>query len=303
MRALIGPMFALLIGLAPAAQAERLTEAPLVDAAWLAEHLNAKDMVIVDVRDSVDGVSAYDAGHVPGAISAPYTAYGWRQKVDGVPGMLPPVEMIATRIGALGIDNDTQVVILSEGANSTEFGKATRVYWTLRVLGHDAVTILDGGYRAWLAAGNPTVTPATPPQPATFIAKFQPQLVATTDQVRAAIGQGVNLVDGRSEAQYRGLEKSPVARIPGTLPGAVSLPHSGVYDGTAFAGHDAVARLATLAGVKETQPTITFCNTGHWASIAWFALSEVEKQPNVAMYDGSMADWTRDPANQVVVKN
>lgn len=303
MRALIGPMLAVLIGLAPAAHAARLTEAPLVDPAWLADHLNAKDMVILDVRDPVDGASAYVAGHVPGAISAPYAGYGWREEVGGVPGMLPPVDKIAARIGALGIGNDTQVVILSDGANSTEFGKATRVYWTFRVLGHDAVTILDGGYRAWIAAGKPTQTTATTPQPATFTANFQPQLVATADQVRAAIRQGVNLVDGRPDAQYRGLEKSPVARVPGTIPGAVSLPHSKVYDGAAFAGQGAVARLATLAGVKDAQPTITFCNTGHWASIAWFALSEVEKQPNVAMYDGSMADWTRDPANQVVVGN
>lgn len=303
MRMLSGPIFAVLIGLATSAQAERLTNAPLIDAAWLAAHLNAKGMVIVDVRDPRDGTSAYDTGHVPGAISAPYVSYGWFENVGGVPVMLPPSEKIAARIGALGIDNDTQVVVLSGGANSTEFSKATRVYWTLRVLGHDAVTILDGGYRAWLAAGNPTITTATHPQAATFTANFQPQLVATTDQVRAAIGQGVNLVDGRPEAQYRGLEKSPVARVPGTLPGAISLPHSDLYDGTAFAGEDEVARLSTLAGVKTTQPTIAFCNTGYWSSITWFALSEVEKQPNVALCDGSMADWTRDPANQVVVRN
>ncbi|MBC7154121.1 MAG: sulfurtransferase [Rhodobacteraceae bacterium] len=303
MRAVIRVFLAFWIGLAAAAHAERLTTQPLVDPAWLAAHLNAADMVIVDVRDPVGGTSAYDTGHVPGAVSAPYASYGWREEVGGVPGMLPPVEKIAARIGALGVTNDTQVVIVAEGANSTEFGKATRVYWTFRVLGHDAVTILDGGYRAWLADGQATAPMATAPVPATFTADFQPQLVATTDQVRAAIGQGVNLVDGRPDAQYRGLEKSPVARVPGTLPGAVSLPHSNVYTGTEFAGHDAVARLSALAGVKDSQPTITFCNTGHWASIAWFALSEVEKRPNVAMYDGSMADWTRDPANQVVVRN
>lgn len=302
MRALAAAILGIWFGLTPA-HAERLTDSPLVDPAWLAANLDDPALVVVDVRDPINGVSAYDAGHVPGAVSAPYARRGWREMVDGVPGMLPPVPTIADKIGKLGISADTQVVILSDGANSTEFGKATRVYWTLKVLGLDAVTILDGGYRAWVAAGQPVTTAAAVPEPATFTADLQPQLLATMDEVRAALDQPVNLLDGRPQAQYRGQKKSPVARVAGTLPGAVNIPHSQVYDGTRFASPDAVRALAKAAGIDEGRPTIAFCNTGHWASIAWFALSEVGGYADVAMFDGSMAEWTRDPANPVAVMN
>lgn len=289
-------------GVAPA-HAERLTEAPLVDAAWLAAHLDNPALVVIDVRDPVDGVSAYDAGHVPGAVSAPYVGHGWRAEVDGIPGMLPPVDVIAGRIGQLGVGADSQVVVLSDGVNSTEFGKATRVYWTLKVLGHDAVAILDGGFRAWTAAGLPVSTEARAPTPARFAATLQPDLLASQAEVRAALDQPVNLLDGRPEAQYRGQEKSPVARVAGTLPGAVNIPHSKVYDGTRFASPETVRALAAAAGIDAMRPTIAFCNTGHWASIAWFALSEVGGYADVAMFDGSMAEWTRDPANPVALLN
>lgn len=302
MRAFTAAILGIWMGLTPA-HAERLTDSPLVDPAWLAANLDHASLVIVDVRDPVDGTSAYDAGHVPGAVSAPYARRGWRDMVDGVPGMLPPLPTIADRIGKLGISADTQVVILSDGANSTEFAKATRVYWTLKVLGHDAVTILDGGYRAWVAAGQPVTTAATAPAPATFTAILQPQILATLDEVRAALDQPVNLLDGRAEAQYRGQEKSPVARVAGTLPGAVNIPHAQLYDGTRFASPDTVRALAKAAGIDEGNSTIAFCNTGHWASIAWFALSEVAGFKDVAMFDGSMAEWTRDPANPVAVMN
>lgn len=303
MRGLIAATLAFWIGLIPPAEAERLTQSPLVSAAWLAERLDHAGLVVIDVRDPVDGVSAYDAGHVPGAVSAPYVGYGWRAEVNGIPGMLPPVETIAERIGQLGVGADSQVVILSDGVNSTEFGKATRVYWTLKVLGHDAVAILDGGFRAWTAAGLPVSTEAGAPRPARFMATLQPDLLATEDEVRAALDQPVNLLDGRPEAQYRGQEKSPVARVAGTLPGAVNIPHAQVYDGARFATRDEVRALADAAGVVEGRPTIAFCNTGHWASIAWFALSEVGGYADVAMFDGSMAEWTRDPANPVLVMN
>lgn len=300
---LSGLVVALLVGPGSAVQAARLTEAPLVDAAWLAQHLESDDLVIVDLRDPVDGVSAYDAGHVPGAVSAPYVGYEWRETVGGVPGMLPPVENIAARIGALGIDGDSHVVLLSDGVDSSEFGKATRVYWTLKVLGHDAVSILDGGFRAWVAAGEPVTEVASSRPAADFVADFQPQLLASADQVRAAIDSPTELVDGRPVAQYRGLQKTNAVLALGTVPGSVNIPHSEVYDGISFADSALINRLSSAVGVESGEPTITFCNTGHWASIAWFALSEVAGHPDTAMYDGSMADWTRDAANPVIVLN
>lgn len=292
---------AALVLTAGALHAERLTDQPLVTPDWLSENLGHERLLVIDVRDPVAEASVYAAGHIPGAISAPYGSFGWRETVDGVPGMLPPVETIAARIGSLGVDGDTHVVIVSEGSDSSEFGKATRVYWTFKVLGHDAVSILDGGQIAWAAAGGALTQDETLPEPATFEAAFRPELIATSDDVHGAIENGVELVDGRPAAQYSGEEKPPVARVAGTIPTAINIEQSAFYNGS-FATHDIVARLTEAAGVTTDEEVIAFCNTGHWASIAWFGLSEVGGNENVSMYDGSMADWTANETNPVVVE-
>lgn len=300
MKPLLALVTAAFAALAPAAYAERLTDSPLVDPAWLRAHLGAEELVILDVRDpDKDGKGAdYAGGHLPGAVSAPYAGYGWRVERDGIPGMLPPTDEIAARIGALGIDSADHVVIVAQGSDSTEFGKATRVYWTFKVLGHDAVSILDGGQLAWLAEGGAVTTDAVAPEPAVFAATLRPELVATTEQVAAAIGNGVALVDGRPAAQYRGEEKSGVVRVAGTIPTAVNIEQSNFYQ-SRFIKPDAVATLEQAVGLTGQEETITFCNTGHWASIAWFGISEVAGNKNVAMYDGSMAEWTRDESRPV----
>ena len=143
---------AAVLALAAPALAERLTDQPLVDSAWLQSHLGNESLVILDVRDAVEKVYAYDAAHIPGAIKAPYSTSGWREELQGVPGQFPGVEKAAALVGSFGVDNDEHVVIVPNGTDSSEFGAATRIYWTFKVLGHDAVSILDGGARAWEAA-------------------------------------------------------------------------------------------------------------------------------------------------------
>lgn len=285
---------------AGAAQAERLTEAPLVDASWLEGHLGNESLVVIDVRDPAKGGSMdYTKGHIPGAIAAPYDSYGWRATVNGVPGMLPLIDDISAKIGALGISNDKHVVIVSEGTDASEFGKATRVYWTLKVLGHDAISILDGGNQSWVAAGKPVETEGVAPIAATFTANLREELLATTDEVRAAIENDVALIDGRPKAQYSGQQKAGPARVAGTIPTAVNIENSSFYSAGGFTAADAINKLTSGAGLAPKEESIAFCNTGHWASVVWFGLSEVEGRDNVAMYDGSMAEWTKDEANPV----
>lgn len=274
---------------------------PLVDAAWLKANLDNPAIVVVDIRAAGKDGSLYDKGHIPGAVHAPYGAFGWRTKVDGVVGQLPPVDEIAGRIGSLGIDGAKHVVIVPAGENSSDFGGATRVYWTFKVLGHDAVSILDGGQRAWLAAGNAVSTKTVTPRAVAFAAHPRPELIADAATVARAKKQGVALVDARPKAQYLGQAKSPVARVAGTIPGAVNIEQSSFYDDKAgaFASPSAIAGLVTRAGVAKDGEEIAFCNTGHWASVAWFGLSEILGNKKTRLYDGSMAEWTADPARPV----
>ena len=290
------------LAFATGALAERLTDKPLVDAAWLKSNLGNKSLVIIDVRDAAkDGANPYAKGHVPGAVSAPYATAGWRAAVNGVPGMLPPLETITKTIGALGVSNDSHVVIVPNGTDSSEFGGATRVYWTFKVLGHDAVSILDGGARAWEAAGGEVSTEVAKPVAAAFDGELKTELLATTADVEKARADGTKLIDGRPAAQFRGEAKSPVVRVPGTIPGAANLENTKLYDAdkASFASKDAVAALSKGVGLATDEKNIAFCNTGHWASVVWFGLSEIEGNKNTKMYDGSMAEWAADPARPV----
>lgn len=309
MRALVIATAACLLA-AGTVQAAGLTDQPLVDPAWLESHLDADNLVVIDIRDAARDSSGkpkepspYATGHIPGAVAAPYVGYGWRTKADGVPGMLPPIPALEEKIGALGIDEDTHVVIVPAGENASDFGSATRVYWTFKVVGHDEVSILEGGYKAWDAAGKPLSTDPVQPTPVRFEAEFRPELIASTEDVRQAIDSATELVDARPTEQYLGQSKSPVAKVPGTIPGSANIANGLFYDGKTaqFAEAADIDTLLKQVGIAKDQPQIAFCNTGHWASVAWFGLSEIAGNPNVSMYDGSLAQWTQDDTNPMVV--
>jgi thiosulfate/3-mercaptopyruvate sulfurtransferase len=290
---------ALVIGFASPVFAQEIR--PLVDAEWLKANADNENVVILDIRDKVEETDLGAEPYIAGAVVAPYASAGWRTEIDGVPGMLPPVEEVAGLIGSLGIGKDDHVVIVPWGTDSSEFGGATRVYWTFKYLGHDAVSILDGGWRQYDAAGGARTAEAAAPEPVEFTYELREELRATSDEVAAALESGVKLVDGRPAEQFEGKSKSPVVRIEGTLPGAVNIEHSKLYSAeyALFARPETVQSLAEGVGLGADENNIAFCNTGHWASIAWFGLSEVLGNKNTSMYDGSMSEWTSDPSRPV----
>jgi len=293
----------LTVGATDRARAADGRAAPLVDAAWIKTHVGDPDVVVLDVRNAIDGGSAtaYRRGHVPGAVYSNYLRAGWRTRVDGVPGQLPPLDDLAALIGGLGIGNETRVVIVAGGVSASDIGSATRVYWTFKVLGHDTVSILDGGWRAWASdPANPVESGWIAPTPATFMPRFQPQLVADADDVAVVLNGGAALIDNRPPAQYKGAVKARVVARYGTIPGAGNMPEGRLVgaDGR-FVGRDRLAALLAEAGATLDGPTIAFCNTGHWASLGWFVASELLGNNRVRLYDGSMADWAARPERPV----
>jgi thiosulfate/3-mercaptopyruvate sulfurtransferase len=297
MRALTAVAVLVLWTVAGVARADAHSDVtPLVDVAWAKAHIGHSGAVFLDIRNKLDGGSeaTYREGHIPGAVYSDYLNAGWRGSVDGVPGQLPSVDSLEILIGGLGIDNDSHVAIIAAGVSALDMGSATRVYWTFKVLGHDKVSILDGGYRAYTAdAGNPVETGWNAPTPRKFTAAFRPEMVADYRDVQAAIGTQTALMDMRPPTQYSGEKAHPAAKRPGTIPGAVNVPESQVtVDGGRFVSADGLRDLLKSAGVETGGEAIAFCNTGHWASLGWFAESEILGNKKVKLYDGSMVDWS-----------
>ena len=279
---------------------------PLVDVDWIAENGNRADVVILDIRNKLGKASAetYRAGHIPGAVYSDYLKAGWRTTVDGVPGQFPPVADLEALIGDLGIDNSKHVIIVAGGTSALDMGSATRVYFTFKALGHDRVSILDGGYRAYAAdPANPVETGSNQPQPAVFEATPRPWMFADRSDVAAARGKGARLVDVRPTPQFRGELKHPAAARPGTIPGARSIPESNLTDTRGRFISAAQARaLWRNAGLAAADEQIKFCNTGHWASLGWFVSSEILGNAQTRLYDGSMVDWSADQSLPVEVQ-
>lgn len=293
------------VATALAAQAASASVPPLVDTDWLADRLQDDNLAIVDVRSPIDDGDevAFSDGHVPGAADAGYADTAWRAERDGVIGQLPPIESLEGLIGTLGVDNADTVVVVPAGTGPTDFGSAARVYWTFKALGHDAVTILNGGYQGWVAADQPIATGQPRVEPGTFEADLQSRMLVSTSDVENADERGLQLIDARPSAFYEGERKHPAARVAGTLPSAVNLPHSSFgVDGDAWRFDPSRAE-AAIEGVslEAGRRPVSFCNTGHWATTTWFALSEVQGLDNVGLYDGSMVAWTANESRPVDV--
>ncbi|RCV91190.1 sulfurtransferase [Billgrantia montanilacus] len=281
------------------AQVQASEISPLVEAEWLDQHLNDKNLVVLDVRSSIDDGGdrqSFEAARIPGSRYSSYTDDGWREERDDVAGLLPEIEPLQELIGSLGIDNDTTVVIVPAGTGPTDFGSAARVYWTFKILGHDEVAILDGGFAGWQQQGFDV---ASGPVPATEAKQFhttlREELIATTEQVEQARQSQTQLVDARPSDYFTGETISPAVRTAGSIPGARSLPHHSHFGdraGAYYLDKEGLSSRINTAELDRNARTITFCNTGHWAATDWFVLSEVAGFDNVAMYDGSMAAWT-----------
>ncbi|MDA8214084.1 MAG: sulfurtransferase [Nitrospiraceae bacterium] len=273
---------------------------PLVNINWIKENSCKPGIVVLDIRNELSGDSKDDylKGHIPCAIYSDYMKDGWRTKVNNIPGMLPPVPQIEKLIGSLGIDNNTYVVIYSAGTSALDMGSATRVYWTFKVLGHNKVSVLNGGFAAYKAdKNNPIETAMNAPNPRIFVANFQKDMYLTKVDVHKAMKEGLELVDNRPNDQYLGVNRIAIVKRNGTIPTAKNIPESWFTEnnGGNFRDIAKLKKLYKYVGVSIKGRQINFCNTGHRASLGWFVASELLGNKDVQLYDGSMAEWSMDP--------
>jgi len=262
---------------------------PLLAPAELSVRLDDAQLRVLDIRDQ-----GAELARVPGAVSAPYSE--WRGPADD-PGRLPEPAALTRLLQQLGIDGTSSVVVVHEGEDPGDFGAAARVYWTLKTAGIARVAILNGGMTAWLAAGLPTVTGLLTPAPSRHEVHVETRWLATRVQVAAAMAAGSpwRLLDARPAAFFFGERRHPAARSPGTLIGAMNVEHSVwfVQDSGVLASTEAIRETARRLGIDPQAPTVSFCNTGHWAATQWFVLSEILGGREVRLYPESMVDWSR----------
>jgi thiosulfate/3-mercaptopyruvate sulfurtransferase len=288
--------------LALAAAAEEPV-APLVDMAWLKERVCDAGVVVLDLRRSA---ANFKAEHIPCAVHSDYYNGGWRASANGVDNMIPPPQRLAELIGGLGIGNDTHVVLVTAAVDAFSAAELTRVYMIFRYLGHDRVSILEGGLAAWTDDWeNDIDSGPSAPQPVAFAVRPRADVIVGRAEVEAALAGGtIPLIDMRANDHYLGINVTPVVRRHGTVPGARNLPMSWIVvdEGLRFRAGAALGRLWRAAGVAADGPQILFCNTGLESSVGWFAAFALLGNEAVRLYDGSLAEWSADATLPMEVK-
>ncbi len=267
---------------------------PLVDANWLVANLQKPNLVVLDLQPT----NIYSQYHVPGAINSNYA--NWRKSdANGIPKMMPPVAELEKLIGNLGIENQTHVVLVVTGRRAGEMASATRVYWTFKALGHEAVSILDGGLSAYAGnRSNPMERTINQPKTELFKALLNPEYIVSAASIKAALDKDIPIVDNRSSAEYLGIMGVRGKERPGTIPGSVNLPFDWLtVNGSArFHTVDNLKKIYQATGVPLEGEQISFCHTGHRTSLGWFVSHELLGNSKAQMYDGSTVEWASNPS-------
>lgn len=277
-----------------------MTAPALVSAEWLASADRAA-MTCIDLRLAADGGrAAYEQAHVPGAVFSDYAGDGWRARVGNAPGMLPSAEHLSALFARLGITPEQPVVLIPVGSSANDLAASARAYWTLKHCGQDAVSILDGGTKGWIASGRAVESGwVAPGSAAAYPVAFRPGWRSDLGATLAAYEAGsAAFLDGRAASYFAGVEKAGEAKRAGHIPGAVHADYAALFDPARHGLPEKHALAARLAIVPEG-PVISYCNTGHTAALNWFVLREILGRSEVTLYDGSMTEWTQDDTRAV----
>ena len=273
----------------------------LIEPAGLAALLGKQGAAVVDCRfelaASSAGREAYLKAHIPGAGFADLN-----KDLSVPPGTdsgrhpLPSKEAFALVLGALGIDNGTQVVAYDQSSGAF----AARFWWMLRWVGHRDVAVLDGGFDAWLAEGHPVECGPMQAPSRRFLLQAEGLRPMTSQEVLAATRQRDRLVvDARAPERYSG-QVEPLDTVAGHVPGAINAPFTANLGGAGrFLPADELRRRwLRILGGNAPPKLIAMCGSGVTACHNLLAL-EVAGLPGASLYSGSWSEWIRDPARPV----
>jgi thiosulfate/3-mercaptopyruvate sulfurtransferase len=276
---------------------------PLVDAAWVERHLGRQDVRILDcsvvMRTTEDGGYTFTGGgpewqqgHIPGSVFVDVLS-DLADRDDPLPMMIPPATDFAAKMEALGVGDGARVVLYDRSNHAW----AARVWWMLRYFGFDAAAVLDGGWQKWVAEKRPVSQSGPTPREARFEPRVRPELIASADDVRRALGSATTrIVNALSPEEFSGANSRFARR--GRIPGSVNvycqnLVSPDTYD---YLPQEPLRRIFESAGALGADRTITYCGAGIAASSDALALVALGVD-NVAVYDGSLAEWTADPSS------
>jgi thiosulfate/3-mercaptopyruvate sulfurtransferase len=269
---------------------------PLVGPEWLADRLSDSNVIVVDatmppvgVVPPVDTRARYLAHHIPGAVF--FDIDELSDHSTDLPHTLPSAEMFGKQMAELGIsDNAAIVVYEQDGVYS-----APRAWWMLRSFGAKDVHLLDGGLRGWLESGFPAESGEVRRAVGSFKAKLDPEAVKTLADVRQMLGGRGQIADARSAGRFAGTLPEPRPGLSsGHMPGSFSVPFTELAEDGRLRSAEALRVIFESKGIDIERPVTTSCGSGVTAAVVLVGL-EVAGAKRVSLYDGSWAEYARQP--------
>ena len=265
----------------------------LVSTEWLAAHLSAPDIRVVDgsfylPAQKRDPRAEFVHQHIPGAVYFDIDEIA--DTSSPLPHMLPSPEKFSARVRKLGLGDGNKIVVY----DTTPMTGAARVWWMFRAMGHQDVAILDGGLPKWMAEGRPVVDDPPAPRERHFTARLDNRLVRSVDDVKALVeNRREQIVDARAAARFRGEAPEPRPGLrAGHMPGAFNLPYNELIDartGTMLPDSELKARIAA-SGIDPEKKVTASCGSGVTACVVALGLY-LTGAPDAAIYDGSWTEW------------
>ena len=273
----------------------------LISTELLAEHLTDPSWLIADCRynlnDELWGLGQYENAHIPGAVFV-HVAHDLAAPRSGTNGRhpLPTVEDMAATFGRLGIAADTQVIAYDQEAGAF----ASRLWWMLRYLGHDAVAVLDGGFAKWTREGRAVRGGVEPRRPAGFTSRLRKDMRVTVDDTVAHLADpSVLLVDARSPDRYAG-KPDPLDVISGHIPGARNryYRHNVSDAGTMRSARELRSDFEQILGGNLPTQVVMYCGSGITACHNLLAMEHAGLH-GARLFAGSWSEWESDPNRPV----
>jgi thiosulfate/3-mercaptopyruvate sulfurtransferase len=264
----------------------------IVNSQWLAHHLTAPDVRVVDASWFMPasgrvGRAEYERQHIPGAVY--FDINDIADSASSLPHMLPDAAKFASRVRKLGLDNGSRVIVYDRAGSA-----AARAWWMFRVFGHNDVALLDGGLGKLLREGRPVDDLPPMPRERHFMPRVNQLLVRNKDQMKANVeSRREQVVDARSRGRFAGSEPEPWPhKKVGHIPGSGNVPWGELLDsrdGT-FLPSEALAERFATAGIDPARPAVATCGSGVSACVLVFGLYLLGNR-EAAVYDGSWAEW------------
>lgn len=265
----------------------------LVSTEWLAAHLDAPDVRVVDASFKLPGVTPtaaedYRQRHIRGAVF--FDIDDIADERNPLPHMLPSAEKFAQRMRRLGIGDGHKVIVY----DGTGLNSAGRAWWMLRIFGHRDVAILDGGLPKWLAEGRPVTDEVPAPRERHFTARLDTTLLRDKRQLIDNLNsRREQVLDARAKGRFEGAIPEPRAGLrSGHIPGSLNLPYEELVDPRTrtLLPAEALERRFLAAGLRRDKPIVTSCGSGVTACALAFGLHLIG-WPDAAIYDGSWSEW------------